>query len=132
MSTRPASPGRSLPQSMEAELSVLGGVLLDNRALDALAEIVVAEDFYRDGHGQIFRCMRSLQDRAEPIDLVTLGEELRRAGALERVGGVAYLSSLLEAVPTAANVAHYGRIVHEKALVRKVIHAATEIAEDGY
>jgi len=129
---RERATSRSLPQSQEAELSVLGGILLDNKALNAVAELLRPEDFYREGHGHIFRGMLALSDRAEPIDLVTLTEELRRQGVLERVGGTPYLASLLEAVPTAANVGHYARIVQEKAMVRRVIHVASEIVEEGY
>jgi replicative DNA helicase len=129
---REKSTGRSLPQNLEAELSVLGGILLDNHALNTVAETVRAEDFYREGHGFILSCMMALADRAEPIDIVTLSDELKKQGHLERVGGAPYLASLLDAVPTAANIAHYARIVHEKAMVRRMIRTATEIAEQGY
>jgi len=133
VATAPRQAGqRRLPQNLEAELSVLGGILLDNQALHGVAEAVRAEDFYREGHQQIFAAMVGLADRAAPIDIVTVAEALRREGYLDKVGGHAYLSELLAAVPTAANVVHYARIVHEKALIRRVIHAATEIAEDGY
>jgi replicative DNA helicase len=126
------SKGRSLPQNLEAEVSVLGGVLLNNSSLDTVAEAVQPEDFYREAHGLIFRAMLELANRAEPIDLVTLSEELRRQGQLERVGGTPYLGSLLEAVPTVAHAHHYAKIVHEKALVRRAIQVATDIAEQGY
>lgn len=125
-------PGRTLPQNLEAEVSVLGGALLNNQVLDAVSESVDPEDFYRESHGHIFRCMQELANRAEPIDLVTLAEELRRQGLLDRVGGTPYLASLLDAVPTAAHAPQYARIVREKALLRKLIQAATEIAEQSY
>jgi replicative DNA helicase len=123
---------RALPQSFEAEVSVLGGVLLDNNVLRAVGDVVLPEHFYRESHAQIFRAMLELADRAEPIDLVTLAEELRRHGALEQVGGPAYLSTLLGAVPTAANAQHYAKIIAEKALVRRVITICTEVADEGY
>src|SRR5690242_12967697 len=99
------------PQSLEAEESVLGGVLLDNTALDRVLEFVRADDFYREAHRRIFRAMVSLSERNEPADLVTLAETLRQRGELQDVGGATYLAELAERVPTAANVTHYARIV---------------------
>ena len=94
------------PQSIEAEESVLGGILLDNNALDRLAEVLQPDDFYREAHRKIFRGMQRLTERSEPVDLITLSEALRsRGGELPDVGGAAYLAELAERVPTAANVA---------------------------
>jgi replicative DNA helicase len=120
------------PQSLEAEESVLGGVLLDNAALDRVLEFVRADDFYREAHRRIFRAMVHLAERNEPADLVTLAETLRQRGELQDVGGASYLAELAERVPTAANVAHYARIVREKAILRSLITTATEIASHGY
>jgi replicative DNA helicase len=120
------------PQSLEAEESVLGGVLLDNTALDRVLEILRPDDFYREAHRRIFRAMVVLSERNEPVDLVTLAETLRQRGELQDVGGAAYLAELAERVPTAANVAHYARIVREKAILRSLIATATEIATRGY
>jgi len=120
------------PQSLEAEESVLGGVLLDNTALDRVLEFVRADDFYREAHRRIFRAMITLAERNEPADLVTLPETLRQRGELQDVGGASYLAELAERVPTAANVTHYARIVREKAILRSLIGAATEIASSGY
>ena len=128
----PSPISRALPQSLEAELSVLGGILLDNNALNNIADVLKPEHFYRESHAAIFQAMQALAERAAPVDLVTLGEELRGAGELERIGGHATLSSLLEAVPTAAHVPHYARIVADKATVRRIIQIATEIADEGY
>src|SRR5437016_10994519 len=120
------------PQSLEAEESVLGGVLLDNTAIDRVLEFVRPDDFYREAHRRIFRAMLTLAERNEPADLVTLAETLRQRGELQDVGGAAYLAELAERVPTAANVNHYARIVREKAILRSLISTATEIVSKGY
>jgi replicative DNA helicase len=121
------------PQSVDAEQSVLGGILLDNTALDRLAEVLQADDFYREAHRKIFRGMRRLSERSEPVDLITLSEELRgRGGELADVGGAAYLAELAERVPTAANIMQYARIVRDKAILRGLITTSTAIAARGY
>src|SRR5512140_1473857 len=99
------------PQSIEAEESVLGGVLLDNSALDRAVELLSADDFYREAHRKIMRAMLDLNQRSEPVDLVTLSENLRARGELQDIGGSAYLAELVERVPTAANLTYYARIV---------------------
>src|SRR5712691_13365253 len=120
------------PQSLEAEESVLGGVLLDNAALDRVVELLQADDFYRGAHRKLFNAMLDLSERNEPVDLITLSEALRARGDLADVGGTAYLAELTERVPTAANVAQYARIVRDKSILRALIGAATEIAMHGY
>lgn len=120
------------PQNVEAESCVLGGILLENDAINRVLEILMPEDFYRESHRKIFRAMIELSDRSEPVDLITLSDFLKARGDLEAVGGSAYLASLAELVPTAANIGHYGRIVREKAILRHLIHAATEIATRGF
>ncbi len=120
------------PQNIEAEESVLGGVLLENGALDRALELVEPDDFYREAHRKIMRAMLSLHERNEPVDLVTLSDELRRRGDLQDVGGSPYLVELAEKVPTAANVAHYARIVRERAILRGLITTSTEIATQAY
>ncbi|HLG20075.1 MAG TPA: replicative DNA helicase [Bdellovibrionota bacterium] len=120
------------PQNIEAEQSVLGAVLLDNQAAHEVTEILRPEDFYKESHREIFAATLALLDRNEPADLVTLTNELKKEGKLDRLGGAAYMASLVEAVPTAANVMHYARIVKEKAVLRDIISAATEIATGGY
>src|SRR5215470_4985813 len=120
------------PQSLEAEESVLGGILLDNTAIDRVLEFVRPDDFYREAHRRIFRAMLALAERNEPADLVTLAETLRQRGELQDVGGAAYLAELAERVPTAANVVHYAKIVREKAILRRLISTATEIVTRGY
>ncbi len=120
------------PQSLDAEQSVLGGILLDNTALDRLAEVLRPDDFYREAHRKIFRGTQRLSDRSEAVDLITLSEELRARGELADVGGAAYLAELAERVPTAANILQYARIVREKAILRSLITTATAIAARAY
>jgi replicative DNA helicase len=120
------------PQNLAAESSVLGGVLIDNDAINRVLEVLAADDFYREAHRKIFRAMIELSDRNEPVDLITLSDHLKAKGDLEAVGGSAYLASLADAVPTAANITHYARIVKEKAILRNLISAATDIATRGF
>ena len=120
------------PQNLEAESSVLGGVLLDNDAINQVLELLRSEDFYRESHRKVFRAMIELSDRAEPVDLITLSEYLKSRNELEAVGGTAYLASLADFVPTAANISYYARIVREKSILRSLISTATDIATRGY
>lgn len=120
------------PQNLEAERSTLGSMLLDKEAIFRAMEILRPEDFYKEAHRIIFQAVVSLANRNEAVDLVTVTEELRQKNQLEDVGGVPYLTSLVNAVPTAANVEFYARIVEEKALLRGLIQTATEIVNQGY
>jgi len=120
------------PQSIEAEMSILGGVLLDNEAINRVLDLLVPDDFYRESHRKIMRAMIELSEHGEPCDLITLTTILKKRGELEEVGGGAYLATLVDFVPTAANIAYYCRIVKEKAIARTLIHAATEIVTEGY
>jgi replicative DNA helicase len=120
------------PQNLEAEMSVLGGVLLENEALNRALEVLRPEDFYRESHRKIFISLITLSDRNEPADLVTLTTVLKEQGALEEVGGSAYLSTLVDFVPTAANISYYCKLVKEKSISRELIKVATEIATRGY
>ncbi len=120
------------PQNLEAERSVLGGVLLDNQAVQKVTEILQEGDFYRDAHRKIFQAMVDLQEKSEPVDLITLTEEIDRRGWMKDVGGAGYLGSLVDEMPTAANILYYARIIKEKAILRQVIEAATKIVRDGY
>ena len=125
------SVGRVPPSSLDSETAVLGAVLLDNEALMPVLETLRAEDFYRQAHQLLFQAMLNLGERHEPIDIVTLSSELRAAKQLDAVGGVEYLSFLVDAVPTAANTLYYARIIREMSLRRKLIHEAGEIAEEA-
>jgi replicative DNA helicase len=120
------------PQNLEAESSVLGGILLENDAINIVLELLRPEDFYRESHRKVFRAMIELTDRSEPVDLITLSDYLSGRGELDAVGGSAYLASLADFVPTAANISYYARIVREKSILRSLIRTATEIATRGY
>ena len=120
------------PQNLDAESSVLGGILLENEAVNQVLELLRPEDFYRESHRKVFRAIVELSDRSEPVDLITLSDFLKSRGELEAVGGTAYLASLADFVPTAANISHYARIVREKSILRSLISTATEIATRGY
>ena len=120
------------PQALEAEQSVLGSILIDRDAILKVADFLAPGDFYRAQHGDIYEAMLSLHGQREPIDLVTLSDELNRRGRLESVGGPGYLTSLINAVPTAVHVEHYGHIVERKAILRNLISAAGKIAAVGY
>ena len=120
------------PQNIEAEQSVLGAILIDNSAMNKVLEILGANDFYRENHRLIFSSMIELYEKNHPIDLVTITDHLRNKGELEMVGGATYLASLVNTIPTSANVRHYSKIVHEKALLRNLIEASTEIVSLGY
>ncbi len=120
------------PQSIEAEQSVLGALLIDKDAVIEVAEFLRADDFYRGHHGTIYTAVLDLYERREPVDLVTVSEVLERNGHLDAVGGSAYLTSLINLTPTAVNAVHYGRIVERKAVLRNLIAAAGRIAGIGY
>ncbi|MEE9230813.1 MAG: replicative DNA helicase [Acidobacteriota bacterium] len=118
---------RSLPNSLDAERSVLGAVLLENTALHQAQQILREDDFYRDDHRRIYRTMGELSERSTAIDLLTVKEELERRGELDAVGGSSYLASLVDGVPKWANIEHYARIVKEKATLRNLISSAHQI-----
>src|ERR1700758_1721526 len=120
---------RPLPQNTDAERSVLGAILLDNHALNAAIEKLKPEDFFSDQHRRIFNYMILLGEAQQPIDLVTLSDQLRRKGELEAAGGAAYLSQLVDGVPRVSNLEHYARIIKEKALLRSLIHATESIKQ---
>ena len=120
------------PQNLEAEMSVLGGVLLENEALNRALENLTTDDFYRESHRKIFNALIILGDKSEPADLVTLTAVLKDRGELEAVGGSTYLATLVDYVPTAANIAYYCKLVKEKSVARKLIETSTDIATKGY
>lgn len=120
------------PHSIEAEACVLGSMILHAPAIDIVVQSLAPEHFYRPAHQQIFSSLVEMHNDRKPIDLVSLPEELKRAGTLETIGGVDYLVALAESVPNAANVEYYARIVMEKALLRELILAGTEIVREAY
>jgi replicative DNA helicase len=130
---RPAAKlDRLPPQNIEAEQSVIGAILLENEAISPAIESLAADDFYKEAHRQIFLAMLDLYGKSEPIDLITLTEQLSKKEVLEKVGGASYLSSIASMVPTAANIKHYSKIVKEKAILRNLITTATEIITTTY
>ena len=123
---------RTPPQNLDAEQSVLGSILLDNEVYATLEGTLRAEHFYKEGHRKVFRGMERLFHRGDPIDLVTLTEELRQSGELDAVGNVPYLIGLADGVPTAAYAESYARIVTEKSVLRDLISASGQIMQTAY
>jgi len=135
--SRPQSPSgggfdKSPPQDIAAEQSVLGGMLLSKDAIADVVEILKTHDFYRPVHATVFDIILDLYGRGEPADGVTVAAALADAGDLQRIGGVPYLHTLIESVPTAANASYYARIVSERAVLRRLVEAGTKIVQLGY
>ena len=120
------------PHSVESEQSILGSVLLDKDAMITVSETIRPDDFYKEAHKIIYECMIKLSNKGEPIDLITLTEELRKQGHLDDVGGISYITSLSTIVPTTSNVKYYADIVKEKSVLRKLIKASNDIINLGY
>src|SRR5262245_20021265 len=132
---RPAGggPSRVPPNDLGAERAVLGGILLENDALNVVTEIpLTAEDFYSDAHARIFEAMAALFASGQPVDAVTLRERLATGNKLHAVGGDEYLFSLTNTIPTVSNIEAHGKIVREKAIIRRLIVACHETAALGY
>ncbi|MGN9837418.1 replicative DNA helicase [Nonomuraea sp. H19] len=129
-----ASPGfeRTPPHNIEAEQSVLGGMLLSKDAIADVVEILRSDDFYRPAHQMVYDVITDLYGRGEPADAVTVFDELQKRGEMARVGGAAYLHTLTAVVPTAANAGYYAKIVREQAILRRLIEAGTRIVSFGY
>ena len=123
---------KSPPFSVEAERAVLGAILIDASAIGDVATILKSTDFYDPAHQAIFAARMDLYDRGQPGDFITLSDQLSRLEQLDRVGGQEYLAALVNAVPTAAHVEHYARVVERCAIMRRLIDAAGEIARIGY
>src|SRR3989338_345102 len=120
------------PQSMDAEMAVLGSMLLDRDAISHAIEILGASHFYKDAHKKIYSAIIKLHDENKAVDLITLIEELRATNSLDEVGGPAYITGLASSVPTAANLVHYAKIVKEKMVLRSLINAGTQIVSECY
>ncbi|WP_411292859.1 replicative DNA helicase [Streptomyces sp. FBKL.4005] len=123
---------RTPPQDLEAEQSVLGGMLLSKDAIGEVSEIIKARDFYRPAHETIYAAILDLYAAGEPADPITIAAELTKRGEITKVGGASYLHTLVQTVPTAANAAYYAEIVHERAVLRRLVEAGTRIAQLGY
>ncbi|MCI0653855.1 MAG: replicative DNA helicase [Methylococcaceae bacterium] len=120
------------PHSLQAEQSVLGGLMLDNRSWDSIADRVGEEDFYRKEHRLIFRAIRKLAEKDSPFDVITLSEILERENALGDAGGLRYLGTLAKDTPSAANIISYADIVRERSVLRQLIHVGTEISNAAF
>ena len=120
------------PHSVEAEQSVLGGLLLEASALDKITDLVTPDDFYRQEHRLIYRQILRLSEQAIPVDVITVAEALEIAGELDKVGGLPYLGGLAQNVPSAANIRRYGEIVRERSIMRKLAEVGTDIASSAY
>src|SRR4249920_291911 len=123
---------RTLPHNLEAEKCVLGAILINNQVFNQAAEVIDAQDFFRDAHRRIFERMIALTDRNDPVDLVTLKDELVRSNELDEVGGPAYISALTDGVPRSANVEYYAKIVKQKSTLRQLIQSANEVLVRAY
>ncbi|TRZ86376.1 replicative DNA helicase [bacterium] len=120
------------PHSLEAEKTVLGGILVNNESLNVVLSIITPEDFYKEPHRKIIERISALVDKGLPVDLLSLSEEMQRAGFLEEAGGMAYLSSLMDGVPKSLNVEYYAQIIKEKALLRRLIVSSSKIITASY
>jgi len=120
------------PNNLEAEMALIGSVMVDREMMAIVNEVIQPNDFYAHVHESIYTSLLQLYERGEPLDKVTLAEDLRRRNMLEKVGGIAYLSSLMDTVPTAASAEYYAKIVREKSTLRALIHAGTVITQAGY
>lgn len=120
------------PQNNEAEVAVLGSMLLDKDAIASAIELLSESSFYKEAHKKIYSAIVKLYDRNKAIDIVTLVEELRNKESLDEVGGAAYVASIVSSIPTSANIVHYAKIVREKAILRNLISTATQIVSESY
>src|SRR5512132_446158 len=119
------------PHSVEAEQSLLGGLLLDNQAFDRIADLVIAEDFYRDDHRRIYRHLAKLIEHGKPADVVTVAESIEASEDKDRTGGPAYLGALAQNTPSALNIRRYAELVRERSVQRRLAQVATGIAEEA-
>jgi len=120
------------PQSIEAEQSVLGGLMLDNQTWDQIADRIDSVDFYRRDHRLIFEAISELAERGDPFDVVTISERLESSGDLEDAGGLSFITALARNTPSAANIHAYADIVHERSVMRQLIHVGTEVSNAGF
>ncbi len=120
------------PNSVEAEQSVLGAMLLDKEAISTATEFISGEDFYREAHKEIFEAIVDIYNKNEPVDLITLTEKLKTRKTLDAVGGITFLTNLMDAVPTTHNVKYYAKIIEEKALLRRLIKTSNDIISKSY
>ena len=123
---------RTMPQNIEAEQSVIGSMLIDKNAIAQAAEVLEADDFYRDAHKTMFKAIRDLYNKDIPIDMITLVDYLKSNNMLEQVGGITYITQISTSVPSTANLSSYIKIVEDKSTLRRLIRNSTEIIEECY
>ncbi|HBL05603.1 MAG TPA: replicative DNA helicase, partial [Clostridium sp.] len=123
---------RTMPQNIEAEQSVVGSMLIDKNAIAQAAEVLSAEDFYKDAHKTIFKAIRDLYNKDIPVDMITLVDYLKSNDMLEQAGGVTYIMEISTSVPSTANLSSYIKIVEDKSTLRRLIRSSTEIIENSY
>ncbi|HKX24150.1 MAG TPA: DnaB-like helicase N-terminal domain-containing protein, partial [Candidatus Saccharimonadales bacterium] len=129
---RPNAAAKIPPQNLDAEVSLLGAVLIDEEVLTRVSDILHVDDFYDKRHAAIFAGMLRLYEAHRPVDLLTLSDELKKKEELEMIGGMDYITELTNMVPTAAHAEHYAEIITQKAMRRRLIKVAGEVAELGY
>ena len=127
-----ASMGRIPPHSIEAEQSILGSMILDKTSINTAVEIIRPDDFYKQSNGEIYSAIINLFNKNEPVDIITLQEELKRRNSLDAIGGVTYLANLSGGIATTANTEYYCKIVDEKSTLRKLIGSSNEIIAKAY
>ena len=132
MATKDIPAGKIPPQSLDAEMSLLGATLIDEEVLADVSEFVSSKDFYDKRHATIYGAMMRLYEHNRPVDLLTLTDELKKKKELDTIGGMAYLTELTNYVPTAAHASAYAEIVGSKAMRRRLIKASADISELGY
>ncbi len=132
LKNNPQSDLRVPPHNLEAEQSVLGSLMLEKDAIIKIADLLKVGDFYKDIHNIIYETMLELYEQRDPLDVLSISNKLDEKKQLEKVGGSAYIASLVGSVPSASHIVHYAKVVQKKALLRRLIHAATEILEAGY
>ena len=120
------------PQDTEAEQSVLGALMIDKDAIFVVADTLVPQDFYKKAHSVIYEAISKLWEKHEPIDILSVTSELKKTDALKDVGGAAYLTELVNSVPTSSHVLHYAKIVKEKRILRELINASAKITESAF
>ena len=123
---------KGLPHNLDAERSVLGAIILENESIYQVLDKLSPDDFYAEGHKILFQCVTELLTASRAVDLVTLREELNRSRQLDQIGGITYIATLIDSVPTARNILHYAQIIKEKAVLRRLIQAGYEIIESSY
>ena len=121
LSAGPGGPDRTPPQDVDAERSVLGGMMISKDAIADVVEVLRGNDFYRPAHELVYEAILDLYGRGEPADAITVADELTKRGELGRIGGAPYLHTLIATVPTAANAGYYARIVRERAILRRLV-----------